>query len=64
MNSPLARYAHLGHEPDPDGARKRAAKAYHDTGFIALNPDWITSWEDRAYVQMVADKVHGKRGKK
>ncbi len=41
--------------------REMAARAYRETGFICLKPEWILSWPDREFVNAVAMKVHGKR---
>lgn len=59
--SPLAPYAANMRSPDPAAARREARKAYHDNGLILINPDWLNSWADRKQLEILADKVHGKR---
>ena len=61
--SSLASYAPSMRDPDPAGARKRAAKAWHDDGTIILLPESISrlDWQDRELVRAVAAKIYGKR---
>ena len=65
FRSTLAPYAASMQDPDPAGARKRAAKAWHEDGTIILLPDSIArlNWQDREFVRAVASKVYGKREK-
>jgi len=64
MNSPLARFAHLHQEPNASDARSLARLAYHNHGLVLINPEWLQSWIDRKQLEILADKVHGKKGKK
>ena len=41
--------------------RAMAAKAFKETGFICLKPEWIIGWPDREMANAIATKVHGKR---
>ena len=61
--SQLAPLARLARDPDPDAIRK-IAKALHnaDDPVIVLKTSWLTSWADRKQAEILADKVHGKRG--
>lgn len=61
MNSPLARYASVNHEPDPAAARRAARAAWQDHGLILINLSWLQSWADRKQAEMLAEKLHGKR---
>lgn len=60
VRSPLAPYAASMRDPDPAAARRLARQAFHDTGFIVLDPKWIQSWGDRELIRAIAAKVHGK----
>ena len=59
--SSLARFARLGHEPDPAHARRAARLAWQDHGLILINPEWLASWADRKQAELLAEKLHGKR---
>jgi hypothetical protein len=59
--SPLGRYAHLSREPDPRQARRAAQDAWHSSGLILINPDWLESWTDRKQAELLAAKLHGER---
>lgn len=59
--SPLGRHAHLSRAPDPAKARQAARAAYHETGLVLINPEWLPGWADRKQLEILADKVHGKR---
>ncbi len=61
MRSPLARFATLGHEPDPANARRAAREAWHQHGLILINPDWLQGWGDKRQAELLAEKLHGKR---
>lgn len=63
IRSTLAPYAPSMREPDPAAARRLARQAFHETGFIVLDPAWIQSWGDRELVKAIAAKVHGKAKK-
>lgn len=60
----LTRYASVMQDPDPDGARKRAARQWHLDGTIVLLPDSIKrlDWQDRDLVRAIAAKIYGERG--
>ena len=60
MRSTLAPYAASMRAPDPAAARRLARQAFHETGFIVLDPEWVQSWGDRELVKAIAAKVHGK----
>lgn len=61
--SPLAPFAHMMRDVDPNGARKLAAKLWHDAGIVILLPDSIArmDWQDREFVGAVAGRLYGKR---
>lgn len=61
--SPLAPYAASMRDPDPAAARRAARVAYHETGLVLINPDWLAGWADRQQLIILADKVHGTRPK-
>jgi hypothetical protein len=61
--SPLAPYAASMRDPDPAAARRAARTAYHETGLVLINPDWLAGWADRQQLIILADKVHGTRPK-
>jgi len=61
LRSPLARFATLGHEPDPAEARRLARAAWHEHGLVLINPAWLNSWADRRQAELLAEKAHGKR---
>lgn len=61
MRSALAPYANSMREPDPAAAREKARRAYHESGLILINPAWLNSWDDRKQLEILAEKVHGKR---
>lgn len=59
--SALARYASAMRDPDPAAARRLGRQAYHETGFVVIDPKWLGSWADRKQLELLAEKVHGKR---
>ena len=61
--SSLTPYAHLMREPDPSGARRLAARKWHDDGTVILLPDSIErlSWQDREFIKALAARIYGKR---
>jgi len=64
MTSPrssLASIASRCREPDPAAARRAARAAWHDSGIILINPAWLPGWADRKTVELMAEKLHGKR---
>jgi hypothetical protein len=61
LRSPLARHAHLSHEPDPAAARRAARDAWHKHGLILINPEWLPGWADRKQAEILAEKLHGRR---
>lgn len=63
QRSSLAGIAPLSRDPDPAKARRAAREAWQDHGLILINPEWLTSWVDRAQAEQLAVKVHGRRGK-
>lgn len=60
----LTRYAAMMRDPDEDGARRMAARKWHEDGTIILLPDSIErmNWQDREYVRALAGKIYGRRG--
>ncbi|WP_347269951.1 hypothetical protein, partial [Rhizorhabdus histidinilytica] len=61
MRSPLAPFASLGQEPDAAHARKAAREAYHAHGIVLINPEWLSGWADRKQLEILAEKLFGKR---
>ncbi len=61
FRSPLAPYAASMRDPDPQAARRAARTAFHETGLVLINPDWLPGWTDRQQLKILAEKVHGKR---
>ena len=63
--SSLTKYAPLMRDPDPDGARRMAARKWHEDGSIILLPESVERlpWQDRQIVQGIAAKLYGQRGK-
>lgn len=60
----LTRHAASMRDPDPDGARRLAARKWHEDGAIVLLPESIErlDWQDRELVRAVATKIYGPRG--
>ncbi len=60
----LTPYAATMRDPDPDGARKLAARQWHQDGTIVLLPDSIRRLNtmDRDLVEAIAAKHYGPRG--
>jgi hypothetical protein len=50
-------------DPDPANARAEAKKAWHRDGLILINPAWLNGWADKRQAEMLAEKLHGRRGK-
>ncbi len=61
MATPLARFASLSEEPDPANARRAAREAYHAHGIVLINPEWLSGWADRKQLEILAEKLFGKR---
>lgn len=61
MRSTLAPYAAAMREPDPNAARRAAREAWHATGLVLINPEWLHGWTDRKQLELLAEKVHGPR---
>ena len=59
--STLARHAAAMRDPDPAAGRRMARDAYHASGLVLINPEWLSSWVDRRALINLADQVHGKR---
>lgn len=61
----LTPYAHLMRDEEEGGARRMAARKWHEDGTIILLPDSIERlpWQDRELVQSVAARVYGERYK-
>lgn len=62
----LTAYAASMRDPDPDGARRFAAKVWHEQGVILLGPEVLNGmgWTDRAQIEAVVEKHFGKRDKR
>ncbi|HEX5183600.1 MAG TPA: hypothetical protein VFW19_10670 [Allosphingosinicella sp.] len=60
LQSPLGRYAHLNHEPDPRDGFEAARRAWWNEGIALLRPEWLTEW-DRAQLEILANKYLGER---
>lgn len=61
LRSSLATHAASMRDPDPDAARRIAARGWHDRGFVAIDPAWLTSWVDQQQLIILAERVHGER---
>jgi len=61
MGSPLSRFASLGQEPQDANARKAARDAWHMHGLVLINPTWLSGWADRKQLEILAEKMFGKR---
>lgn len=61
----LTKYAASMRDPDPDGARRLAARKWHEDGTMVLLPDSLARLDrlDRELVQAIAAKIYGPRGK-
>jgi hypothetical protein len=59
----LTPYAASMRDPDPNGAKRFAAKAWHENGMVVFMPESLARmpWEDRELVQRLAAKLYGKR---
>lgn len=59
----LTPYAAMMRDPDENGARRMAARKWHEDGTIILLPDSIErlSWQDRELVRAVAGRIYGRR---
>ncbi|CDO34060.1 hypothetical protein [Novosphingobium sp. KN65.2] len=59
----LTPYAKFMQDPDPAGARRFAAKLWHDNGTIILLPDSIARlpWQDRELLEQITGKIYGQR---
>jgi hypothetical protein len=64
--SPLARYAHLGREPDPARALTEAQRAYRETDgeVVLISKRWLQGWSDRELLDALAVKARVKVGKR
>lgn len=61
IRSSLARHVGSMRDPDVVNARRAARQAFHETGLVLINPEWLASWVDRQALVVLAEKVHGKR---
>lgn len=61
----LTPYARQMQDPDQNGARRMAARKWHEDGTVILLPESIARLDtmDREFVNAVAAKLYGKRGK-
>lgn len=60
LRSPLGRYAHLNHEPDPRDGFEAARRAWLNDGIVLLRREWLGEW-DRAQLELLATKYLGER---
>lgn len=60
----LTKYADSMRDPDPSGARRLAARKWHEDGSIVLLAEDVErlGWEDRDLVRAIAAKIYGQRG--
>ena len=61
VRSSLAPHAASMREPDPDAARRAAREAWHRSGIVLINPEWLPNWVDRKQLEGLAVRVHGRR---
>ena len=61
LRSSLASHAGSMRDPDPAAARRIAEQAWHERGFVAIDPNWLAGWADRQMLTNLADRVHGPR---
>jgi hypothetical protein len=59
----LTRFAGSMRDPDPDGARRFAAKVWHEHGIAVFLPESIgrMAWQDRELIGALAAKLYGER---
>lgn len=59
----LTKYANTFHDPDEEGAKKLAARKWHEDGSIVLLPASIQRLDplDQDLVNAIAAKLYGKR---
>lgn len=59
----LTPYARFMQEPDENGAKKMAARQWHQTGAVVILPDSIArmTWEDRDFLNAIAARLYGPR---
>jgi hypothetical protein len=59
----LTSMAPLMRDPDPDGARKAAARAWHEHGAAVFSRDSIDRmpWQDRELLEGLCVKLYGER---
>ncbi|MGF7152629.1 hypothetical protein [Novosphingobium gossypii] len=59
----LTPYARQMQDPDPTGARRMAARKWHEDGTVILMPDSIARlpWQDRELIQQIVGKIYGER---
>ncbi len=61
VRSSLAGVAASCREPDPRAARRAAHDAWHATGIVLINPEWLPGWADQKQAEILAEKLFGKR---
>jgi hypothetical protein len=61
----LTPYAHLMRDEEENGARRMAARKWHEDGTIILLPDSIErlAWQDQELIRGIAARVYGERDK-
>ena len=61
LRSQLAPVAHLMRDPNRAEAKKVMSKAWHDHGILTCSLDDFHGWADQKQVQILAEKLYGKR---
>lgn len=59
----LTPYARQMQDPDENGARRMAARKWHEDGTVILMPDSIQrlAWQDRELIEKIVAKIYGER---
>ena len=59
----LTPYARQMQDPDPNGARRYAARKWHEDGTVILLQESIERlpWPEREFIHQIAGKIYGKR---
>lgn len=59
----LTPYARLMQDPDENGARRMAARKWHEDGTVILMPESMRRlpWQDRDLIEKIVAKIYGER---
>lgn len=60
LRSSLAGRTPSGPKTD-DEVRAECRRAWHANGIALLKADWFTAWSDKKQLELLAEKVFGKR---